>query len=151
MQEDQEVPGTQTLLAVKRICAKPKQVTIKVMALLHVDICSSGNTLRFFSTAVRSGHFLLNFFYRHKTVTFDPNPRVPGRARSHKERDLENAVASGRSEFICRRKPLHCEGHVTGYTNVVQNPILPPCSERPEPIYKRSQLRLPHRTAPGTH
>jgi len=30
MQEDQEVPGTQTLLAVKMKCAKPNPVTLKV-------------------------------------------------------------------------------------------------------------------------
>jgi len=30
MQEDQEVPGTQTLLAVKRVCAKRNLVTLKV-------------------------------------------------------------------------------------------------------------------------
>jgi len=43
------------------------------MALLHMDICSSGNTLRFWYGCEKCCHFLPNFFYSHKRVSFDPN------------------------------------------------------------------------------
>ena len=44
-------------------------------------------------------------------------------------------------------KPLHCEGHVTGHSTTVQDPIVPPRSEWSEPIHKWSQLCLLHQTA----
>jgi hypothetical protein len=74
MQKDQEVPRTQTLLVVKRICAKPNLVTLKVWPFCTWTFAPVETLCDFWYGCEKCCQFLLNFFYRHKTVTFDPNP-----------------------------------------------------------------------------
>jgi hypothetical protein len=74
MQEDQEVPRTQTLLAVKRVCAKHNLVTLKLWPFCTWTSAPVETLCNFWNGCEKCCHFLLNSFYRHKTVTFDPNP-----------------------------------------------------------------------------